>query len=216
MQFLLRTLRHRLDQLIGKLAAEHRADLRDLLRRRPEPVEPRHQRGMQGHRHRLRDERCSLQHRGPPVALRGAVQHRLGQFLDEERHSVGALDNLRDDIRRQRSGVACEALHHHRAVAPPEPVQCYHGGMRLAHPGRLEFGTKGGHQHDRQTVDPREHEVEELTRSRIDPMQILKNDQHRLHSGQPFELPQQRRKGALLLALRAQLEWRKTIAAGHR
>ena len=88
--------------------------------------------------------------------------------------------------------------------------------MRLAHPGRLKLGTEGGRQQDRQTVDPREHEVEELARSRIDPMQILKDHQHRLRSGQPFELPQQRRKGALLFALWAQLEWRETIAAGHR
>ena len=42
LQFPLRTLCHRLDQFIGKLAAEHCADLRGLLGRRPEPVEPRH------------------------------------------------------------------------------------------------------------------------------------------------------------------------------
>jgi hypothetical protein len=46
LQLLLMTLRHRLDQFIAKLAAEHRADLRDLLGGRPKPVEPRHQRGM--------------------------------------------------------------------------------------------------------------------------------------------------------------------------
>ena len=42
LQFPLRTLRNRLDQFIGKLAAEHCADLRGLLGHRPEPVEPRH------------------------------------------------------------------------------------------------------------------------------------------------------------------------------
>ena len=34
--------------------------------------------------------------------------------------------------------------------------------MRLAHPGRLELGTEGGGQQDRQMVEPRENEVEEL------------------------------------------------------
>ena len=42
LQFSFSTLRHRLDQFIGKLAAEHCTYLRGLLGRRPEPVEPRH------------------------------------------------------------------------------------------------------------------------------------------------------------------------------
>jgi hypothetical protein len=36
------TLRHLLDQFIGKLAAKHGTDLRGLLGCRPEPIEPRH------------------------------------------------------------------------------------------------------------------------------------------------------------------------------
>src|SRR5882724_1958825 len=47
-------------------------------------------------------------------------------------------------------------------------------------------------------------------------MQILEDHQNRLRSGQAFELPQQRRKGALLFALRAQLEWREAITTGQR
>ena len=47
-------------------------------------------------------------------------------------------------------------------------------------------------------------------------MQILEDQQYRLSSGQAFELPQQRRQSALLLALRAQREWLETIAAGQR
>ena len=42
LQILLGTQRHGLDQFISKLAAEHRADLRDLCGCRPKPVEPRH------------------------------------------------------------------------------------------------------------------------------------------------------------------------------
>jgi hypothetical protein len=42
LQILLGTQRHGLDQFISKLAAEHRADLRDLFGCRPKPVEPRH------------------------------------------------------------------------------------------------------------------------------------------------------------------------------
>jgi hypothetical protein len=39
LQFALITLRHRLDQFIGKLAAEHRPDLGNRLRRRSEPIQ---------------------------------------------------------------------------------------------------------------------------------------------------------------------------------
>ena len=116
------TLRHRLDQFIGKLAAEHRADLRDLLGRRSEPVEPRHQRGMQGRRHRQRGKRCRSQHRGNPVALRGAFQHCLGQFLDKERHPVGALDDLRDHLSSKR-GIAGQSMHQRLAGAFAEPIE---------------------------------------------------------------------------------------------
>src|ERR1700730_14103481 len=88
--------------------------------------------------------------------------------------------------------------------------------MWLARPRRLELGTEGGDQKDRQMLDLRHNEVEELPRSRIDPVQILEDHQDRLRSRQPFELPKQRCQAALLFALRAQLEWRETIAAGQR
>jgi hypothetical protein len=48
---------------------------------------------MQGRRHRVRGKRCRPEHRCDPVALPGAFQHRLGQFLDKQRHPVGALDD---------------------------------------------------------------------------------------------------------------------------
>ena len=39
--------RHVLNQIIAELAADNRTDLRNLLGRRPEPIEARDQRGMQ-------------------------------------------------------------------------------------------------------------------------------------------------------------------------
>jgi hypothetical protein len=114
------------------------------------------------------------------------------------------------------SKAALPARRSTRTVAPPEPVQRDYRDMRLPRPGRLELGTEGGDQQDRQAVDPRDNEVEQLPRSRIDPMQILEDHQYRVRSGQLFELSQQRRKGVLLFALRAQLEWRETVGAGQR
>jgi hypothetical protein len=86
-------------QLVGEFAADRGADLGDLLDRR-QPVETRGQRILQCRRNGERRQR--------PVdapALRSgdeqaALEHRLGQFLDKERHAVG----LGDDLRRHLGG----------------------------------------------------------------------------------------------------------------
>ena len=56
------------------------------------PVEPRHQRGLQRARYGER-QRSS-------TGVCGRFQHRLGQFLDEQRHAIG----LRDDPFQQSRG----------------------------------------------------------------------------------------------------------------
>src|SRR5205823_12150310 len=47
-------------------------------------------------------------------------------------------------------------------------------------------------------------------------MQILEDHQYRLPPRQRLELPQQCRQCPLLLALRAEVEWREALAAGKR
>jgi hypothetical protein len=86
---------------MGKVAPDCGADLRHIFGRRAEPVEAPHLRGVQGGRHRERDRR-HRRHRMP--AIGAGLDHRLGQFLDKERHPVGALDDLVDNIRRHRPG----------------------------------------------------------------------------------------------------------------
>ncbi len=207
LQFPLGTLRHRLDQLIGKLAAEHRADLRDLLGDRPEPVEPRHQRGMQGRRHRQRGKRCRSQHRSNPVALRGAFQHRLGQLLDKERHPVGALDDLGDDIRGER-GIAGQLLHQRLAVAFAEPIERQTRDVGAAAPGRLKFGAKGDRQQHRQMPHPVDGQIQQFARGRVDPVGVLEHHQHRPAPRLGFELVEQCLEQLLAFALRAEVEVR--------
>jgi len=77
-------LRHRVDQIVAELAAEHGTDLPNLFGDSAEPVEPRDQRGMQGGRYRKGGRRARRQH-GVAVA---ALKHRLGQLFDEERHAA--------------------------------------------------------------------------------------------------------------------------------
>jgi hypothetical protein len=123
-------------QFVGEFAADRGADLGNSLCRRAEPVEPRHQRRLQRRRHT--EPRRGHRRGNLPAALGTGFEHRLGHLLDEERHSVRALDDLGDHIRRQQGGVADEPLDHRRTVAPPEPVQRDHRHMRLTRPGRLE------------------------------------------------------------------------------
>ena len=95
-----------------------RADLRNLLGGRAEPIQPRHQRGVQRGRH-WAPAAPARESAGSGAA---ALQHRLGQLLDEQRHPVRALDDLRDDIARQRFG-ADDPPDQRGALAPVEPIE---------------------------------------------------------------------------------------------
>ena len=129
----------RRQQFVGKLAADRGADLQHLARR-AEPVDARHQRGLQ------RGRNGELLHR---LVELFALEHRLGQFLDEQRHAVGALDDLLEQRLRQRL-AAGDVLDHRHALAPAEAVERHGGDVRLARPGRLEVGAEGDEQQDRQ------------------------------------------------------------------
>ena len=117
MQLVLGEFADRQQQLVGELAADRGADLRHLLAAGAEPVEPRHQRGLQRRRDRERGQR---RRRSNLADRRSAprFEHALVNLLDKQRHAVGALDDLGDDIGGSKRGVAGELLDQRRAVAP--------------------------------------------------------------------------------------------------
>jgi hypothetical protein len=78
----------RVQQCVRKIAAKYGADL-DHLAGWPEPIQPRHQRIMQGDRDRASRE----------VGV-ATLQHRPRQFLYKQRHAVGALDHRGDGFIR--------------------------------------------------------------------------------------------------------------------
>ena len=77
------------------------------------------------------------------AAIGAGLDHRLGQFLDKERHPVGSLDDLVDNIGRQCPEIAGELMHERRPFAAAEPVQRDHRHLRPSDPGRLELGPVG-------------------------------------------------------------------------
>ena len=58
--------------------------------------------------------------------------------------------------------------------------------MRLADPGRLELGPERDDQQDRQAIDARHREVQQLERGRVGPVRVLEDHQRRVPAGQPL------------------------------
>ena len=82
-----------------KLAADCRRDLCQLLGRTAEPVEPRHERGIEarGDRQRRRRNRSNRAF-GGGLAL--GFQHRLGHLLHKQGNTVGTLDDVLPNVSR--------------------------------------------------------------------------------------------------------------------
>ena len=89
LQILLGERMDRVEQFVGKFAADHSADLRHLLGR-PQPIEPRHQGVMQRHRNlALGEFRIAT------------LEHRSCQLFNKQGHPAGALEYRRDGFLRQ-------------------------------------------------------------------------------------------------------------------
>jgi len=136
-----------------------------------------------------------------------ALQHALGQFLDEQWHAVGALGDLGDNVIGQclAAGDLCDQR---GAVALVEAIERQHADLGLAGPWRLKLGPEGHDQQHRQAADMLDHEVEQLARGRVDPMRILEDHNHGLSACQTFEMPDQRLQCPFPLALRAEVRQR--------
>jgi hypothetical protein len=98
-------------------------------------------------------EACSV-----AVVAIGAFEHRLRQLLDEQRHAVGALDDLVDNLLGE-TGIASEALDQRRAIAFPKAVQRQDRHLWLSAPGVLEFGPEGDDEQDMQPRDPIKYQI---------------------------------------------------------
>ena len=205
-----RVLQHRVRQAgdggqdsIGKIASDGRADLQHLARG-TEPVDPRHQRGLQ--RRRNRQVLCRLiEH----VVIAGFVQslaleHRLGQLFDEQRHAVGALDDLIEQSGRQFLSAGY-MIDQHGPLALRQPVERQHGDVRLPGPGRLKFRTEGDDEKDRQGLQALDGQRQQFERRWIGPMHVLEQHQHRPAPRQRLQLLDQRRENLAPPGLRVSL-----------
>src|SRR5215470_14149119 len=96
---------------------------------------------MQGWRDRKRLQRAVEHVAIVLLAQQTALQNALRQFLDKQRHAVGAVGNLGDDLVGQR--LAAGGLRYQsRAVTPVQTVESQHADLRLAGPRRRELWAK--------------------------------------------------------------------------
>ena len=196
----------RAQQRVGKLASDRRADLRHPPRRH-EAVEPRQQRGVQGCRDRERLQRAIEHVAIVLLAQQTSLQDALGQFLDKQRHAVGAVGNLEDDLVGQRL-AAGDLRYQSGAVTPVQTVESQHADLRLAGPRRLELWAERHDQQHRQAADMLDGEVEQLPRGGVEPMRILPYRDHRLFVRQTLELADQRLQRPFLFPLRTEI-WQR-------
>ena len=124
-----------------------------------------------------------------PFLQQPAFEHRLGQFLNEQRHAIGASENLVHHLLRQRL-AARHPLDQCRAVASAKARERDRRHVRVTRPGRREFGPGGDEQQHPKLRHPLHRGGEQLQRGWIDPMDIFENHENRLPCRQALELRQ--------------------------
>jgi hypothetical protein len=136
-----------------------------------EPVEPRHQRGVEARGDgQGRGRNC----RGgpPPFALALHLQYCFGHLLHKQRNAVGALHDLRHHIRRQLL-VADKVRDDGRRITLSEAVERHARNMRPSSPRRVELGAESDDEQHWKSFNSVHRPTKYFQSGRIDPMRIF-------------------------------------------
>ena len=186
-----------------ELPSDRRPDLRHFLGG-AEPVEPRHQRGVQA----CRDRHSRGRNRSsgfPRHALAFRLQHRLCHFLDEQRNAVSALHDFRHHVSRKFL-VPDKAFDDGGRVTFPKPVERQGRHMRLANPRRIELGAKSYDEQRRKGLNSIHGPTERFQARGVGPMRVLEDHQHWLLACQSDKLCGQGFQRFLSALLRSKFE----------
>jgi hypothetical protein len=119
-------------------------------------IEPRQERLLERCRDRRRSNRtrCHV-----PVAgfyEQAALDHGLGQFLDEQRHAIGPIDDLVGDLLGQ--DLAAGDVRDHLGAQPArQAIKTDQRHLRTSDPGWYEFWPEGDDRQERQARRPLEN-----------------------------------------------------------
>src|SRR5262245_40057524 len=130
-EFRLCLARYRSYQRMRELSPNHRSDLRHLLGR-PEPIQARHQGGVQSRRDR-KSRRRNGRSRTLSRASAFRFQYHLRHLFNEQGNAVAALDDLLPNVRRYWLAVS-DAVDHCVHFAPRQPIKGESGHVRLSNP----------------------------------------------------------------------------------
>ncbi len=134
------------------------------------------------------------------VDEQAGLEHRLGEFLHEQRYAVSLVDYLRKQGLGQ--GLRRDVSREHRALPPRKPVEGMPRQVRVRAPSRLEIRPmRNQHEHPR-AGELRHQKIKQFVRCGVDPVHVLANQQQRLALGGAQKLAGDRFERALLLSLR--------------
>lgn len=148
------------------------------------------------------------------VAVIG-LQYRFGQFLDEQRNTVRALNDLRHHVRPQLF-VSYKVSDDGGHLALAKPIEHHSRHLCLSGPRWSELRPGGDDEQHRNATDALDGPAQRLKAARIDPMRVLEDHQHRLFARQCFNLSIECFQHLLFALLRRERECRMAAIIGER
>ena len=131
------------------------------------------------------------------------LQHGLDQLFDEQRHPVGALDDLVADLAWQ--SFAGKMIRYRRHFTIAQTVQHDGGRVRVVRPHGRDLRPVSDQRQNRQVSDSVDDRIKQFTRSRVHPMDVFENRKNWSFACQASKLHDQRLQRPLLAALRAEI-----------
>jgi hypothetical protein len=159
------------DQLVGKLTPKRGCDLRNFSSGR-QSIEPGQKRGLERRWDRQRDDRPGHGVMVSGIGHPSALDDRLGQLLDEQRHTIRTINDLIGNLRGQclASGYVRDHLGAMPRGQAAEAKQCH---VRTADPGRRELRSKCENHQDPQRRGSVYQQIQRLQRGGVAPMDVF-------------------------------------------
>jgi hypothetical protein len=192
-----RAVGHRGQRSVVKFPADDGGDLRDRLGG-GHSVQPGHQHVVQG---RGNGECCLPRWTlaRTPLVLAAMFEHRFRQLFEKQRHAVGPGDDVVAGPGRQR--CRRQMVDQPSCLVLVQPAEIERGDLAGAVPGGHEFRTGGHHQEDRTGRGQVDQPVEHILRTRIDPVNVLDQNEPRMLVERAEKEPRQPlQRGAALVS----------------
>src|SRR6266404_4749995 len=209
----LRHSRDGADQLMRERPSEGRTDLRHLAHG-CQAIEPCQERGLERGRDGKPKHGPSRIKAVARVGQHAALDHRLGQFLDEQRYAIGPIDDMFGDLLGQRLASG-HPQDHLGALSRGQTTEADLCHVRAPDPGRRELWPEGDDQQGPEGGHPVDDEVQQVERGGVDPVHILEHHQYGPTRRQSLELGQEGPKRILLALLWREAERWIAIADRH-